>query len=234
MKRFIIFAILALTLSGQLMAQDSSEKDSYDQDNYVYVSPATVYIKSNTLQGSLVVWLDNVTADFNSYMMDIYLPEGFTIPTKGDSNDYDITVNTEKTPGHTVRVTQRSDGSYRVIGFSLTGTPIATGEAVLFTAMIQAPATFDTSSDNVEGTIENINIAAGTSGEPAHYFPDATFSMEYSTVTGIHNVEATDIALPANIYTLQGVCVKQNASQEEIDALTPGIYIVAGKKVVVK
>lgn len=43
-----------------------------------------------------------------------------------------------------------------------------------------------------------------------------------------------EIARPNDIYTLQGVCLKRDASQFDIDALTPGLYIIAGKKVIVK
>ena len=37
-----------------------------------------------------------------------------------------------------------------------------------------------------------------------------------------------------DIYTLQGVCLKHNATQSDIDALAPGMYIIGGKKVIVK
>ena len=37
-----------------------------------------------------------------------------------------------------------------------------------------------------------------------------------------------------DIYTLQGVCLKRNASQSDIDALAPGLYIIGGKKVIMK
>ena len=39
---------------------------------------------------------------------------------------------------------------------------------------------------------------------------------------------------PNDIYNLQGVCLKRNASQDDIDALAPGLYIIAGEKVLVK
>ena len=45
---------------------------------------------------------------------------------------------------------------------------------------------------------------------------------------------AADAARPNDIYNLQGVCLKRNASQADIDALAPGFYIVGGKKVLVK
>ena len=234
MKRFIIFSILAWTLGGHLMAQDSSEKDSYDEDNYVYVSPDAVYIYSETYQGSLNVWLDNVTDNFNTYMMDIYLPEGFSIPKKEDSDDFEIQVNAAKTPSHTVRMTQRTDGSYRIIGFSLTGIPIATGEGLLFTATVQAPTTFNATTTGVEGSIKNINIAAGTSGEPAHYFPDVTFPFDFTTEVSVDKLELSQEGILFDIFNLQGVCLKRNATQEDVDALVPGVYIIGGKKVVLR
>lgn len=225
---------MAAVFSGQLMAQDSQEKDSYGEDNYLYVNPSTVFINSKTRHGTLNVWLDNITDDFNSYMMDIDLPEGFSIPKKENSDDFDIQINTEKTPTHTVRMSQGSTGAYRIIGFSLTGTPIATGDGLLLTVTIQAPNTFDAASTDVEGSIKNINIAAGTSGEPAHYFPDVTFPIEYNTETSVEKIEQSLPNLPADIFNLQGVCIKNNAMQSDIDALAPGIYIIGGKKVIVK
>lgn len=39
---------------------------------------------------------------------------------------------------------------------------------------------------------------------------------------------------PGDIFNLQGICLKRNASQADIDALTPGLYIIAGQKVLVK
>lgn len=39
---------------------------------------------------------------------------------------------------------------------------------------------------------------------------------------------------PNDVYTLQGILIKRNASADEVKALTPGIYIIGGKKVVVR
>lgn len=234
MKRFILCLIVATLFGPYVMAQDSQEKDSYGDENYIYVSPSTIYINPQTLMGSLEVWLDNVTDDFNTYMMDIYLPEGFSIPKKDDSSDFDIQINKVKTPSHSVRVSQRSDGSYRVIGFSLMDIPIATGKGMLFTATIQAPESFGSTSTQEEGSIKNINIAAGTGSDPAHYFPDVEFEIKYYTFTGVNQIEDSGILSPSNIYSIQGVLLKRDASQEDIDALEPGLYLIGGRKVLVK
>ncbi len=42
------------------------------------------------------------------------------------------------------------------------------------------------------------------------------------------------IERPNDIYNLQGVCLKRDATQEDVDNLTPGLYIIGGKKVLVK
>lgn len=38
----------------------------------------------------------------------------------------------------------------------------------------------------------------------------------------------------ANIYNVQGICIKRSASQHDVDTLPPGFYIINGKKVLVK
>ena len=55
-----------------------------------------------------------------------------------------------------------------------------------------------------------------------------------SKYSGIENVVVGDAERGAtNIYNMQGVCVRHNATQADIDALSPGIYIVNGKKLLV-
>ena len=55
---------------------------------------------------------------------------------------------------------------------------------------------------------------------------------EYNS--GIDDIAADDAGSPNDIYTLQGVCIKRNATQEDIDALPTGLYIIGGQKVAVK
>ncbi len=50
-------------------------------------------------------------------------------------------------------------------------------------------------------------------------------------VTGISDITADAATAPQDIYTLQGVCIRRNATEADIDALPKGLYIVGGKKV---
>ncbi len=66
--------------------------------------------------------------------------------------------------------------------------------------------------------------------------PVAEFTIQDS-YAGIDEIVVESTAAPKrpnDIYNMQGVCLKRNASQADIDALTTGLYIIGGKKVLVK
>lgn len=54
--------------------------------------------------------------------------------------------------------------------------------------------------------------------------------------SGIDEIIFNNSAAPIrnDIYNLQGVCLKRNASEDDIKALAPGLYIIGGKKVLVR
>lgn len=57
--------------------------------------------------------------------------------------------------------------------------------------------------------------------------------MEDMPTAGIDDVSA-DTFGHVDVYNLQGILVKRNISREDIKYLPTGIYIVAGKKILVK
>ena len=67
------------------------QPDSNGDDNYFYTSDY-IGIDPSTGLGTIDIRLDNVTANFNSYQFDLYLPEGFEI-AKGTSGNYNVTPN---------------------------------------------------------------------------------------------------------------------------------------------
>ncbi len=71
----------------------------------------------------------------------------------------------------------------------------------------------------------------------ADAFASCTVTADGDIQLGIDDIigdGAADSVRPNDIYNLQGVCLKRNASQADVDALAPGFYIVGGKKVLVK
>ncbi len=90
-----------------------------------------------------------------------------------------------------------------------------------------------TFTDATEGTAE---ITAKTlyDGVVASATVTAEGTLGIDGVIFDSNDGAADSVRPNDIYNLQGVCLKRNASQADVDALAPGFYIVGGKKVLVK
>lgn len=56
-----------------------------------------------------------------------------------------------------------------------------------------------------------------------------TLSFSYSTTTGISQVEGIKQALQGKVYNLQGQCVGSS-----LQGLSKGVYIINGKKVIIK
>lgn len=70
--------------------------------------------------------------------------------------------------------------------------------------------------------------------------PVATVKIEVSESDSIEYINADNGSdfgsahRPNHIYTIHGIMIKRNASQEDVDALSPGIYIIGSKKVLIK
>ena len=56
-----------------------------------------------------------------------------------------------------------------------------------------------------------------------------TLSFSYSTTTGISQVEGIKQSLQGKVYNLQGQCVGSS-----LQGLSKGVYIINGKKVIIK
>lgn len=69
---------------------------------------------------------------------------------------------------------------------------------------------------------------------------DVLFAPNYTNFgSGVEEIVPDNGSLPLverpnDIYNLQGICIKRNATEEDVKALAPGLYIIAGKKVIVK
>lgn len=68
--------------------------------------------------------------------------------------------------------------------------------------------------------------------EACLFLGDMTLTYYGKDSSGISDVTA-DENVPNDVYNMQGVCIKRNATADDVKALTPGLYIVGGKKVFV-
>lgn len=237
MKKYLLTSLVvtALLSAANASAQDR-ELDSEGKANYMYLEQDDI-LTDELGQGIIEVWLENETNDLNSFMMDIYLPEGFTIP-KDDWDEFYVEPNNgpnNKTRSHLITVGV-NDGFYRLVGLSMSGTAIRTGKDILLKIHIQAPegyvkgSSMTRADDGLNGKITNIEIASKSNTVNPHYFPDITFEVDKDVSTGIGDVEFDNLngLYPEGIFDLQGRPINVDGE------LSPGIYIINGKKVVVK
>ncbi len=68
--------------------------------------------------------------------------------------------------------------------------------------------------------------------------PAAVFTIG-DVVTGVDKIDSEFGNNPDNgtlkdIFSLQGICIKRNATPEDIKSLKPGLYIIGGKKIIIR
>lgn len=233
MRKFIIGSVAAM--AAALSPMQAGAVDSLGQNNDFYFDCSIVMVLSQTNMGTITVWFNNETPDFNSYMMDFYLPEGFTIE-KNKRGNYIVTYNndenTGKAFGYTTTVTDRmNEGFYRFVGLSMEKDPLETGDDWFFRFNIIAPEGWADKHELSPASVRKIEIASGYTVQTAktHYMPDIDFEIgPQSILTGVENISVETPATDAEevIYNLQGLRVER--------PLAPGIYIINGKKELVR
>lgn len=95
-------------------------------------------------------------------------------------------------------------------------------------------------SDPMVATVDENGVVTGVSkGNATITATSGQFSSDCEFVvtdisTGIDAIFADDSIVAVDIYTLQGICIKRNASIDDVKGLSPGYYIIGKQKVYVK
>ena len=124
-----------------------------------------------------------------------------------------IFLNGNRSNGHMLAYTKTGDNQYKVVVYSLDNQPYNLNEGELLSIKTSG-------NGNVE--IDNILFVTETKAEKR-------FSPLYSGTLGIDMIES---AQPVDIYSVDGRLVRSQA--ESTNGLTKGIYIINGKKHVVR
>lgn len=171
-----IIAVLGGTLLASSMAQiNAVPLDSFGEANYFYANPSEYTIgEDNTVE--VVFNLDNVGANFNSFMLDLYLPEGFSI--KKDNYGYYADVNAgrgKKTFDHSLTIAYHEDENfYRILGASLSANVITTGDDWIFNLTIEAPEDYSPIRTAYKAKVTDVKIA---DLEKQHLLSDFSFTI---------------------------------------------------------
>ena len=157
-------------------------------------------------------------AQFAAMQLDISMPQGLTI---------DNVNSTSRASNMAMGFNEIEPGKWRIILHSATTTNGNKG--TLFNITVKADENF---TGNETITIGNIIAVEPT--ELVHEIGDV--DVEVGTTTGVKdiNINNTDNG-PVNVYNMNGQLIRQNVERNEATTGLPsGIYIVGGKKVIVK
>ena len=211
MKKILteILAAAAMLCSEPTMANDPKD--------YMYI-PEDIILNEEG-QASVYVWLKTNVVEYNTIIMNFYLPEGFSI-LKNSRNKYIFNWNTEEyvAPSHNITYADH-DRYIRILGTSVKNEYLLPGNHWLFNFTIQAPEWFN--SDAI-ASFRDIEFSEGTVRN--HYFDDVDFVIRRANV-GLKDV-SVDYDDNDEIYNLQGIRVQA--------PLSPGFYIINGEKRFVK
>ncbi len=166
--------------------------------------------------GTIAIALDNATA-YAGFQMDVALPQGLTL----ESAEL-----TGRAASHTLMTGVNPDGSTRLLGFSLDNAEIATGNDAIILLKVKANASLS-STDNI--TISDIFFTRANEVESV--LPDVTTNA--TVVTAITHIAADGEGV--NVYDMKGVLLRQGVNPAQAtQGLPTGVYVINGKKVLVK
>lgn len=170
---------------------------------------------------TLPVNLDN-SGNYCSFQFDIVLPKGITIDStvnKNGSVRYSASLVTSRCVDHSLTSNLIKGSRYRVIVFSLSNTDVEGASGPVVNIKLKAEKNV-TSGDYV---LKMERIVLATSDEKEFYPADNQSTVTVSTETGINGlaVDSSD----EKVYDLQG---------RKVDKPLQGLYIINGKKVMVK
>ena len=166
--------------------------------------------------GTIAIALDNATA-YAGFQMDVALPQGLTL----ESAEL-----TGRAASHTLMTGVNPDGSTRLLGFSLDNAEIAAGNDAIILLKVKANASLS-STDNI--TISDIFFTRANEVESV--LPDVTTHATVVTAIGEICTEGQGI----NVYDMKGVLLRQGVNPAQAtQGLPTGVYVINGKKVLVK
>lgn len=167
-------------------------------------------------------WIDiklkNATA-YTAMQFDIDMPQGLTITA---------VKKTKRTNEGSVAFNEVETGKWRIISSSSANATWSGDEGPIFSIEVKADETF---SGN-----ETININSIIAVEPCediHIISDLIVGV--SNTTGVKDITIAPEEGPVDVYNTHGQLIRKSVSRNEATTGLPaGIYIVGGKKVLVK
>lgn len=148
--------------------------------------------------------------DITALQGDIELPEDVSIAG--------ITVSAAQRGDHSVAFSPVGDGHMRFVIYSLSLSRMNSNEPMIDIEL-------ECSRSFVDRTIGVSDILASDVHSNLVRFDSLRVNISNGSTTGIEEHLSENGTL-GDVYTLQGICMKRDATQSDLDNLAPGIYII--------
>ncbi len=170
---------------------------------------------------TLPVNLEN-RGKYCSFQFDILLPKGITVDSTVNQNGkvrYSASLVTSRCVDHSLTSNLIRGNRYRVIVFSLSNTDVEGVNGPVVNIKLKAE------EDAAEGdyTLKMERVVLATADEKEYYPADSESTVTVSANTGVNSISIDPSSV--KVYDLQG---------RKVNKPTQGVYIVNGKKVVIK
>lgn len=190
---------------------------SYAMENAEDKLSSNEVIMDELGNGEMVLTLGDI-ADITAMQADLILPQGVAVTG--------MAMATDQTGDHVVDYADIDDNEVRFVIYSLSLDRMAENMP-----MIKINLTCDNDFESGIATMGDI-FASDTDCDMRQLKTlNVVIKREY---TGVDSIADDENGKPVDIYNFQGICLKRNATQHDIDSLAPGLYIIGSKKVIVK
>ena len=170
---------------------------------------------------TLPVNLEN-SGKYCSFQFDILLPKGITVDSTVNQSGkvrYSASLVTSRCVDHSLTSNLIRGNRYRVIVFSLSNTDVEGANGPVVNIKLKAE------KDAAEGdyTLKMERVVLATADEKEYYPADSESTVTVSANTGVNSISIDPSSV--KVYDLQG---------RKVNKPTQGVYIINGKKVVIK
>lgn len=183
-------------------------------ENSLYIEPFCINAGETK---EIAIMLDNPDDVFSSLQFDLYLPEGIEIV----NNEVNLGSRTSLKRHNNPLAAKQKDGALRILCYSDRGYEFSDESGDIITITVKA-------DDNLENGIYELamkKIELVRLDETADKPDDTTTLVTTGSSTGIEGI-SDSLTTDTTIYDLQGRRIQE--------ITTPGIYIIGGKKILVK
>lgn len=184
---------------------------------------------------SVNIYLNSSTSNLTAHQFVLSLPQGILLEQDAIGNyNYALSSryadNSQLTINRQPSLSEGFETAYSVVVASITGGTILPGDGKLLT--LNAHVDEDLPEGNYEASLARIVFADTQANEI--FCNDVRFNIFVTTAAGIASPTVNEHPTSDGIYNLQGQKMKRSAPDAPDHQLPPGIYIINGKKVVVK